>query len=90
MIAEAAGNEYIIRFLRYLSSKLLMGVQQARSLSNMDMRRSEDVFREHMKIYKAIEKKCPCAARNAVHLHLLQSALRQGIELEYELCESDD
>ncbi|WP_419787042.1 FadR/GntR family transcriptional regulator [Pseudodesulfovibrio sp.] len=87
MIAEAAGNEYIVNFLRFLSSKLLMGVQQARSLSNQNMERAEEVFKEHSEIYEAIEKQCPCGARKAVHQHLLNSALRQGIKLDYVLCE---
>jgi len=89
MIAEAAGNEYILNFLRFLSSKMLMGVQQARSLSNKDMKRAEEVFKEHSEIYQAIENQCPCGARKTAHEHLLNSALRQGIKLDYVLCEPE-
>ncbi|NDV18382.1 FCD domain-containing protein [Pseudodesulfovibrio sp. JC047] len=89
ILAEAAGNEYIMSFIRFLSARLLKGVQDARALSNQDYERSKLVFQEHKKIYEAIVAKQPFEAREAVHEHLHNSASRQGIELEPILFQSD-
>ncbi|MGE4470070.1 MAG: FadR/GntR family transcriptional regulator [Desulfovibrio sp.] len=81
LIAEAAHNEYVSSFIKFLSSKLLGGVQEARSLSNKDLRRAQIVLEEHYAIYDAIERQEPDKARAAVHAHLMNSAERQGIAL---------
>lgn len=81
LIAEAAQNLYIKSFIRFLSAKLLGGVQEARALSNQDITRARVVHEEHCDIYEGIRRQSPEEARAAVHQHLTNSALRQGITL---------
>ncbi|SKA96206.1 DNA-binding transcriptional regulator, FadR family [Paucidesulfovibrio gracilis DSM 16080] len=90
LIAEAAHNEYITSFIKFLSSKMLGGVQEARSLSNKDLKRASMVLEEHSVIYDAILRQSPEDARAAVYAHLMSSAKRQGIELTGPLRYSTD
>jgi len=82
LIADAAGNEYISSFTRYLSTKIWMRVYSARGLSNKIRKRAQRVFDEHKAIYDGIISRDPGKARMAAQLHLLCSAKRQGLELD--------
>lgn len=81
IIAEASDNEYVSSFIKFLSSKLLGGVQEARSLSNQDLHHAQIVLQEHQSIFDAIKKQSPHEARLASHTHLINSARRQNIPL---------
>lgn len=82
LIADAAGNEYVSTFTKYLSTKIWMRVYSARGLSNKIRKRAQRVFAEHKAIYDAIIARDPAAARAAAQAHLLCSAHRQGLELD--------
>lgn len=82
LIADAAGNEYLSTFTRYLSTKIWMRVYSARGLSNKIRKNAQRVFAEHTAIYDAIIARNPVAARAAAQSHLLCSAKRQGLDLD--------
>ncbi|MDL2315990.1 FadR family transcriptional regulator [Desulfovibrio sp. OttesenSCG-928-A18] len=82
LIADAAGNEYLSTFTRYLSTKIWMLVYSARGLSGKIRKRAQRVYAEHRAIYEAIAARDPVAARQAAQAHLLCSARRQGMELD--------
>ena len=81
LLAEAAHNEYMSGFIKFLSSKILDGVQGARSLSNQDMRRAAEVLIEHRNIYNAIAARDGEEARKMARAHMHNSAARQGLPL---------
>ena len=82
LIADAAGNTYLGDFLKFLSTKIWLGVYRARWKSNQVLEQAEAVFEEHKAIFTAIESGDPRAARAAIQRHLLNSAKRQDVTLD--------
>ena len=82
LIAEAAGNDYLGDFMKFLSTKIWLGVHRARWHSDRVAGHPEAAFKEHKTMFLAIEGGDPQAARVAAHQHLLRSAGRLGIELD--------
>ena len=81
LLAEAARNEYMSSFVKFLSSKILGGVQGARFLSNQDKQRATVVLAEHRNIHNAITARDGEEARNMARSHMCNSAARQGLKL---------
>ena len=81
LLAEAAHNEYMSNFIKFLSSKILDGVQGARYLSNQDRQRAADVLAEHSNIYNAIAARDGEEARKMARMHMYNSATRQALPL---------
>lgn len=80
-LAAASGNEYLEDFFKFLSSKLWLGVDRSRRLSNRDEPMAKGVLREHKDIYEAIRDQDVFRARLALRTNLVNSARRQGVEL---------
>jgi GntR family transcriptional repressor for pyruvate dehydrogenase complex len=81
LLAEAAHNIYMSSFIKFVSSKILGGVQGARFLSNQDAQRAAEVLTEHRNIYNAIAVRDGKEARNMARTHMYNSAVRQDLPL---------
>ena len=81
LLAEASHNDYVSSFLKFLSSKILGGVQGARFLSNQDPHVAMKVMDEHRSIYNAILARDGEKARKMARTHLCNSAIRQSLPL---------
>lgn len=75
-IATATKNALYVKTLHMLHSTARDGIKLARQLSKLRSEPMELVRTEHARIYKAIEKRNPGAARNAMRSHIDNSRLR--------------
>jgi len=81
LLAEAAHNNYMSSFIKFLSSKILSGVQDARSLYYQDAQRAVAALAEHRHIYDAIVARNGEEARNTTRTHICNSAIWQRLPL---------
>ena len=81
LLAEAAHNNYMSNFIKFLSSKILGGIQRTRFLSNQDLQLAMSVVGEHRDIYNAIAVREEEGGRKMARAHMCKSALRQGLTL---------
>ncbi|MCL2123027.1 MAG: FadR family transcriptional regulator [Desulfovibrionaceae bacterium] len=82
LLAEAAHNNYMSSFIKFLSSKILSGVQDARSLySKQDTQRAVAALAEHRNIHNAIAVRDGKEARNMARAHICNSAAWQNLPL---------
>jgi GntR family transcriptional repressor for pyruvate dehydrogenase complex len=81
LLAEAAHNNYMSSFIKFLSSKILSGVQNARSLYYQDAQRAVTALAEHRNIYDAIAARNGEEARSMTRTHICNSALWQQLPL---------
>lgn len=82
LIAESVGNSYLGEFVKFLSTKIWLGVYRARWRSNQVQAQAEEVYEEHRAVYLAIEASDSHRARAAQQRHLRNSAKRQNIILD--------
>lgn len=75
-IANATRNALYVKTLQALHITVRDGIQLARRISKLQSEPLEIVRSEHNRIFKAIEKKQPGAARNAMRAHIDNSRLR--------------
>ena len=85
LIADAAANSYLGEFVKFISTKMWLGVHHARWLSNQSDERAVIVYEEHKATFQAIEAADPQRARAAAQRHLLNSGSRQGLVLNESL-----
>ena len=81
LLAEAAHNNYMSSFIKFLSSKILSGVQNARSLYYQDAQRALAALAEHRDIHDAIAARNGEEARNMTRTHICNSAIWQKLPL---------
>ena len=81
LLAEAAHNNYMSSFIKFLSSKILSGVQDARSLYHQTTQRAAAALAEHRNIYDAIAARNGKEARNMTRAHICNSAAWQKLPL---------
>lgn len=82
LIADSATNSYLGEFVKFISTKMWLGVFHARWRSNQVLEQAEAVYKEHKATFDAIESGDPVEARMAAQHHLLNSALRQGLTID--------
>lgn len=82
LLADSAANSYLGEFVKFLSTKIWLGVYCARWKSNQVTAQAEQVYSEHEAIYLAVEAGDPHRARAALQRHLRNSAKRQGALLD--------
>jgi GntR family transcriptional repressor for pyruvate dehydrogenase complex len=80
MIVDACANKYLIDLMHFLDERIWDGIQVDEGQSS-NLPLTSDSLKEHEAIFDAIVKKEPDAARQAVHLHFINSARRRGIAL---------
>ena len=78
-IALAAENPYFCDLLDYLSTQIGRGVTLVRRSPGEDRRVIKDIHGEHVAIYEAIAARDPGRAREAMRVHLTQTATRLGL-----------
>jgi len=81
ILAEAAHNNHMSSFIKFLSSKILSGVQDARSLYYQDAQRAVEALVEHRNIYDAIAARNGAESRNMTRTHICNSAMWQRLPL---------
>jgi GntR family transcriptional repressor for pyruvate dehydrogenase complex len=81
VLAEAANNSYMSSFIKFLSSKILSGVQDARSLYDQDAQRAVEALAEHRNIHGAIAARNGEEARDMTRTHICNSAIWQKLPL---------
>ncbi len=78
-IAAACGNKYHLRLLQYLNTQLYQTVRTARENTQREPGLPEQVHREHVAIFEAIEARDAVMARAAAVSHLLRAMDRLGL-----------
>ena len=80
IVIDASANRYLIDLIRFLNERLWDIIQADESQSS-NLPLTSDSLKEHESIFDAIVQRESDAAREAVYLHLINSAKRRGIPL---------
>lgn len=78
-IAEAARNPYFCDLLDYLALQIARGVRLVRRRPGVSQRAIREVHGEHTAIFEAISTRDPILARDAMRVHLTETAARIGL-----------
>ena len=80
IVTDASANKYLIDLIRFLNEALWDAIQ-ADEGQTVNLPLTPESLKEHEAIFDAIVKRKPDAARQAVYLHLENSARRRDIDL---------
>nr|WP_111300444.1 FadR/GntR family transcriptional regulator [Paracoccus saliphilus] len=81
-IAAATGNDYFVQFLRAISDRVLQSIVESRERIQLEEIVSI-VSREHAELRDAIAARDPLRARTAMQSHMVNSAKRVALQLEF-------
>ncbi len=82
IIAEATGNDYFAQFISVISDRISHAIVAARAQGGLEEVIAVTI-EEHTEIRDAIEARDPGRARSAMRHHLVGSAQRIGLTLEF-------
>ncbi len=85
LLGTVNGNEYLRDLVKAIAIKIWRGVHQGRSRNVADEAYVKNVCGEHRAIAEAIMARDAHRARIAARMHLLNSALRQGLPIDAKL-----
>ncbi|MDR7124540.1 FadR/GntR family transcriptional regulator [Pseudotabrizicola sp. 4114] len=83
-IAAATGNDYFVQFLGAVSDRILQTIVESRERTRLD-EIVVIVNREHTELRDAIAARDPVRARSAMRAHMVGSAERIALRLEFYL-----
>ncbi|RGP37499.1 FadR/GntR family transcriptional regulator [Pseudotabrizicola alkalilacus] len=84
IIAAATGNDYFVQFLGAVSDRILQTIVESRERTRLD-EIVAIVNREHTELRDAIAARDPVRARAAMRAHMVGSAERIALRLEFYL-----
>lgn len=82
LIAEATGNDYFVQFVSAISERISHVITSARAQGQLDDVIARTI-EEHAAVCAAIRSGDPALARAAMRQHLIGSAQRVGLDLDF-------